>query len=151
MIGSQDPNFAADAARRGWITTDPTLNAPYVMTHTENFTFRSTIEPIKGLKINLNANRTYSKNTNEFYIYNKDASTPDQPAFDAKNKTLTGNFSMTFMSMKSAFFSIGNTGDYSSKYFDEFLVTRKSESLRLAKKRWGEVMQIMLVLMQKTI
>ena len=137
LIGSQDRNFAADAARNGWITTDATLNAPYVMTHTENFTFRSTIEPLKGLKINLNANRTYSKNTNEFYIYNEDASTPDQPAFDAKNKTLTGNFSMTFMSMKSAFFSIGNTGDYSSKYFDEFLTIRKSESLRLAKKRWG--------------
>lgn len=138
LIGNQDRNFAADAARKGWITTDPTLNAPYVMTHTENFTFRSTIEPIKGLKINLNANRTYSKNTNEFYIYNETESSIDQPVFDAKNKTLTGNFSMTFMSMKSAFFSIGNTGDYSSKYFDEFLTTRKSESLRLAKKRWGE-------------
>jgi len=138
LIGNQDRNFAANAARKGWITTDPTLNAPFVMTHTENFTFRSTIEPIKGLKINLNANRTYSKNTNEFYIYNEESSTPDQPVFDAKNKTLTGNFSMTFMSMKSAFFSIGNTGDYSSTYFDEFLEARKTESLRLAKKRWGE-------------
>ncbi|MRT92337.1 cell surface protein SprA [Ancylomarina sp. 16SWW S1-10-2] len=137
LVGAQNKGFAADAARRGWITTDPTLNSPYVMTHTENFTFRSTIELVKGLKINLNANRTYSKNTNEFYIYNEDASTLDQPVFDAKNKTLTGNFSMTFMSMKSAFFSIGNTGDYSSKYFDEFLTTRKLESLRLAKKRWG--------------
>ncbi|RRG20301.1 cell surface protein SprA [Ancylomarina euxinus] len=138
LIGNQDRNFAADAARKGWITTDPTLNAPFVMTHTENFTFRSTIEPINGLKINLNANRTYSKNTNEFYIYNETTSTADQPVFDAKNKTLTGNFSMTFMSLKSAFFSIGNTGDYSSTYFDEFLDTRKTESLRLAKQRWGE-------------
>ena len=138
LIGNQDRDFAAKAARRGWITTDQTLNAPYVMTHTENFTFRSTIEPIKGLKINLNANRNYSKNINEFYIYNETESTPDQPVFDAKNKTLTGNFSMTFMSMKSAFFSIGNTGNYSSKYFEEFLKTRQSESLRLAKKRWGE-------------
>ncbi|WP_372640442.1 cell surface protein SprA [Ancylomarina sp.] len=138
LIGNQDSNFAADAARKGWITTDPTLNAPFVMTHTENFTFRSTIEPIKGLKINLNANRTYSKNINEFYIYNEENSTVDQPVFDAKNKTLTGNFSMTFMSMKSAFFSIGNTGDYSSTYFDEFLEVRKTESLRLAKQRWGE-------------
>lgn len=138
LIGNQDRNFAADAARKGWISTDPTLNAPFVMTHTENFTLRSTLEPFKGLRINLNANRTLSRNTNEFYIYNEAASTSDQPVFDAKNKTLTGNFSMTFMSMKSTFFKIGNTGDYSSKYFDEFLATRKSESLRLAKERWGE-------------
>jgi len=138
LIGNQDKNFAADAAREGWITTDPTLNAPYVMTHTENFTFRSTIEPIKGLKINLTANRNYSKNVSEFYIYNEAESTLAKPVFDAKNKTLTGNFSMTFMSMKSAFFSIGNTKDYSSEYFDEFLTSRKAESMRLAKKRWGE-------------
>ena len=138
LIGNQNRNFAAESARKGWITTDATLNAPFVMTHTENFTFRSTIEPIKGLKINLNANRTYSKNINEFYIYNDTESSVGQPIFDAKNKTLTGNFSMTFMSMKSAFFSIGNTGDYSSTYFDEFLETRKAESLRLAKKAYGE-------------
>jgi len=138
LIGNQDKDFAADAARKGWITTDPTLNAPYVMTHTENFTFRSTIEPIKGLKINLNANRNYSKNTSEFYIYNEAESSDGKPVFDAKNKTQTGNFSMTFLSLRSAFFSIGNTGDYSSVYFDEFLTTRQSESMRLAKERWGE-------------
>ena len=150
LIGNQDKNFAANAANRGWLTTDPTLNAPYVMTHTENFTIRSTIEPVKGLKINLNANRTYSKNTNEFYIYNEGQSTADKPVFDAKNKTLTGNFSMTFMSMKSAFFSIGNTGNYSSAYFDEFLATRKTESMRLAKARWGATFENKALVDEKT-
>ncbi|MPQ48195.1 cell surface protein SprA [Marinifilum sp. N1E240] len=132
LSGGQDRGFARTAADNGWITTDQTLNEPYVMSHTQNFSLRSTIEPVKGLKIDLTANRNYSRNRSEYYIYNEDNST-----FSNENLVKSGNFSMSFMSVKSAFFTIGNTGDYSSKYFDEFLETRKSESLRLAKNRYG--------------
>jgi len=132
LSGGQDKDFARTAADNGWITTDQTLNEPYVMSHTQNFSLRSTIEPVKGLKIDLTANRNYSRNRSEYYIFNEDNST-----FSNENLVKSGNFSMSFMSVKSAFFTIGNTGDYSSKYFDEFLETRKSESLRLAKNRYG--------------
>lgn len=132
LIGGQDHNFARQATESGWITTDPTLNEPYVMSHTENFTIRSTIEPFKGLKIDLTANRNFSRNRSEYYIYNQ-----DNDRFDAENLVKSGNFSMSFLSLKSAFFTIGNTENYSSKYFDEFLELRLTESERLAKERYG--------------
>ncbi|MFA8435711.1 MAG: cell surface protein SprA [Marinifilaceae bacterium] len=132
LMGHQDDNFARNAAQKGWLTTDPTLNSPYMMTHTENFTFRSTIEPVKGLKIDVTANRNFSKNRSEYYIYNEKDNN-----FTAENKVQSGNFSMSFLSLKSAFFTISNPQNYSSKYYDEFLEGRKAESLRLAKDRWG--------------
>ncbi|WP_171596877.1 cell surface protein SprA [Marinifilum caeruleilacunae] len=132
LAGAQDKNFARRAADNGWITTDPTMNDPYVMSHTQNLSVRSTIEPVKGLKIDLTANRNYSRNRSEYYIYNT-----DNGRFDNENLVKSGNFSMSFLSLKSAFFTIGNTGDYSSEYFDKFLENRKAESLRLAQERYG--------------
>jgi len=133
LVGNQDNDFARNAAADGWITTDDAYNDPYVMSHTQNFTIRSTIEPVKGLKIDLTANRNFSRNRSEYYIYDE-----GNDAFSAENLVKSGNFSMSFLSLKSAFFTIGNTGDYSSEYFDEFLINRKFESMRLAKERYGE-------------
>ncbi len=133
LVGNQDKSFARNAAADGWITTDEALNEPFVMTHTQNFTIRSTIEPVKGLKIDLTANRNFSRNRSEYYIYDE-----GNDEFSAENLVKSGNFSMSFLSLKSAFFTIGNTGDYSSEYFDEFLTNRKLESMRLAKNRYGE-------------
>ncbi|WP_421920855.1 cell surface protein SprA [Marinifilum sp.] len=132
LTGGQDINFARKAAEKGWITTDPTMNDPYVMSHTQNLSIRSTIEPVKGLKIDLNANRNYSRNRSEYYIYNN-----EDGGFDNENLVKSGNFSMSFLSLKSAFFAIGNTGNYSSEYFNKFLENRKAESLRLAQQRYG--------------
>lgn len=132
LRGGQDKEFARRAADNGWITTDQTLNEPYVMTHTQNLSVRSTIEPVKGLKIDLTANRNYSRNRSEYYVYDT-----DNASFSNENLVKSGNFSMSFMSLKSAFFTIGNTGDYSSEYFDNFLENRKVESLRLAQNRYG--------------
>lgn len=132
LTGQQDKNFARRAADKGWITTDPTMNDPYVMSHTQNFSIRSTIEPFKGLKIDLTANRNYSRNRSEYYIYDKDTD-----RFNNENLVKSGNFSMSFLSLKSAFFTIGNTGDYSSEYFNKFLENRKTESQRLAQQRYG--------------
>ncbi|MFA9370916.1 MAG: cell surface protein SprA [Labilibaculum antarcticum] len=133
LIGNQDTNFARSAAENGWVTNDEALNEPYVMSHTQNLTIRSTVEPVKGLKIDLTANRNYSKNRSEYYLYDS-----GNDSFSAENLVKSGNFSMSFLSLKSAFFTIGNTGDYSSVYFDEFLENRKLESSRLAEKRYGD-------------
>ncbi len=132
LIGNQDSGFARRAADNGWLTTDPTLNEPYTMSHTENLSIRSTVEPVKGLRIDLTANRNFTKNRSEYYIFNTGTG-----VFDNQNLTKSGNFSMSFLSLKSAFFTIGNTGNYSSKYFDEFMENRKLESERLAKERYG--------------
>lgn len=133
LMGNQDESFASRAAQMGWLTTDQLQNSPFIMSHTQNVTIRSTIEPVSGLKIMVNGTRNFSKNMSEYYIYDNTNS-----AFSAENRLHSGNFSISFLSMKSAFASIAGAGDYSSKYFQEFLDNRKSESMRLAKDHYGD-------------
>jgi cell surface protein SprA len=130
LLGWQDRNFARRAAEKGWITTDSTLNLPYQMTHIENIDFRANIEPIGDLRIDVNANRTYSENTSEFYIYDRDAG-----LFNGANKTLRGNFTMSVNTWKTAFSKIGSEGVQASEAFQQFKANRITIARRLANRR----------------
>jgi cell surface protein SprA len=129
ISGQQDRYFAEKAGSKGWITTD-TINQAYVMTNQEDFTFKSTIEPIKGLRIDLTANRRYSKNMDEYYIYMNDE-------FTRNNTRESGNFSMTYNIFKTAklFSDIKTEAPYKSDAYDQFLENIKTMQGRLIRER----------------
>jgi len=108
----------------GWVTTDSSLNNPYARTYSENFTGRSTIEPFNGFKIELTANRTYSRNNNEFFRYNNDA-------FQSQQKTESGGFSISVISLNTSFVK-DDPVLYTSATFDKFNEARLIISERLA-------------------
>ena len=130
LLGWQDKNFARQAAEKGWITTDSTLNSAYQMTHIENVTFRANIEPVGDLRIDVNANRTYSENTSEFYFYDRSSG-----HFNSANKTLRGNFTMSVNTWKTAFSKIGKEGLQASEAFQQFKANRITVARRLASQR----------------
>ena len=102
LLGWQDHNFALKAAQKGWLTNDTSLNSPFVMTHSETFNFRANVEPFPDLRIDVNANRTYSERSTEFYNFNGSTG-----QFDPSNKSTSGNFTMSVNTMKTAFTKIG--------------------------------------------
>ncbi len=131
MLGWQNRNFAADAVERNWITTDSTLNNPYIMTHSEDLNIRATLEPIKGLRIDLNANRRYTNNISEYYLF-------DGEHFRGVFNTMeSGSFSMSFNTLATAFDKVEKKGSYRSKTFDQFLENRTTISRRLGDNRQG--------------
>ncbi|MCT4616015.1 MAG: cell surface protein SprA [Marinifilaceae bacterium] len=132
LAGGQDKQFAMKAANKGWITKDPTLNNPYKMSKSERVAIRTSFELFRGFKIDINGERSFTKTRSEFYIYND-----SDGRFEAKNLVESGNYSISFLSLQSAFYTIGTASNYASKYFDKFLDYRKDESLRLAKQRYG--------------
>ena len=81
VLGQQNHNlsgdivrdFATTAAEKGWLTKSPSIFNPYTTTRTESINARLTLEPIKSLRIELLANRTYSKNQSSFFRYNVDS------------------------------------------------------------------------------
>nr|WP_234408649.1 hypothetical protein [Marinilabilia salmonicolor] len=81
------------AVENNWLTTDSTLNTPYIMTHTEDLNIRATIEPIKDLRIDITANRRYSNNMNEYYLFN------GEQFRGAFNTMESGSFSMSFITL----------------------------------------------------
>ena len=109
-FGLIDDSFVDKAQRNGWlmgegsdITTPATTNA------LEDIQIRATLEPLRDLKIDLNASRSVNKSKSIQFMY------------DGK-VTQSGNFTMTTISLKSAFAGSGSIGDnYDSKPFNDFI------------------------------
>ncbi len=116
ILGWQDRNFAVKASDNGWLTTDTTVVNPYVMTHGEDFSLKFTLEPIRGLRIDVNADRSYEHNINEYYL---------EGGSVASGRTANGRFSMTFNVFRTAFDKPERTGALNSSTFDEFLANRQ--------------------------
>lgn len=122
-FGSQR-DIRATAAKNRWLTTDSTFNTALMQTYTENITGRATIEPANGFRIELNANRNYARSSSEIPRATIGGD------YDAFSRIETGNFSMSFISINTAF--VKDRKDYSSAVFDEFSSNRQIISLRLA-------------------
>lgn len=129
IAGWQDPDFAWNAVRNGWLSTDSTLNAPFVLTHNENLTLRTSIEPIPTFRVEVTGSRTFSKNRNEYYIADAVGN------FSASNPVTTGNFSISVITLGSAFERVSAKNNYYSKTFEEFRQIRRDIALRFAQGR----------------
>ncbi|MGQ1890379.1 T9SS outer membrane translocon Sov/SprA [Thermophagus sp. OGC60D27] len=131
VLGIQDRDFALNAAENKWLTTDSTLNSPYVMTHSDNLNIRATFEPFDGLRIDLSATRSFSKNMSEYYLFNGDQ-------FNGVfNTSESGSFSMSFNTLATAFQKIKRSGNYESDAYNEFLKNREIIAQRLGEERSG--------------
>jgi len=122
-FGSQQ-DIRPQAVNGNWITTDTSLNNSFARNYNENFTGRSSIEPFDGFKIELNATRQYTRNNSEFFRWNGSR-------FDSQSVTETGNFSISTISINTAFVKDDPT-TYSNAVFEEFSKNRKIISERLA-------------------
>ena len=129
IFGYQDPDFAWKTIESGWLTSDSTLNEPFLMTYNNNLSFRSTIEPFPGLKIDLTASRSYAENLTEQYVADRFGN------FSASGRRVSGNFSMTLISLGSAFEKISSDNNYASFVYDEFSSNRQIIAQRLANQR----------------
>ncbi|WP_372773993.1 cell surface protein SprA [Mangrovibacterium sp.] len=130
LFGWQDDDFARKAAERGWITKDTTLNSPYMMSHNETWSLRADIEPIPFLRIDLNANRSFSENASEYYLYDVNSG-----EFNASNRTLTGNFTMSVNTWRTAFSKMGGADIDIPEAYQNMLDYRWVIAGRLASRR----------------
>lgn len=134
LLGWQDEDFAKKAAEKGWITADSTLNSPYIMTHREEWNFRLNLEPINSFKIDLSAKRALAENSSEYYLYQQDAK-----GFVMANKNVSGNFSMSVNTWKTAFSDMGEAGVQPSEAYTALLENRKVIAQRLAAQRVANI------------
>lgn len=130
LFGGQNDRFGMQAAQKGWITSDSSQNNPYLMNASRNIYVRALFEPIKKLRVNFTSSWSRSRNSSEYIIY-------DGADFGSVNKMISGNFSMSIVSIKSAFYSVGDDTEASAAVYQEFLENRKVVASRLAQKRYG--------------
>ena len=135
ISGVQNADFALGAAEKNWLVPTQSLIYNYATTYSENYNIRATLRPIKTLRIQLNVTRNYATNlTQQFFA--TDDNFVDTLSGELRNDYFfvkpveTGNFSMSFISFKTAFASDDEL-DRSNSVFDAFLTERAAISQRL--------------------
>ena len=119
ILGSQDPNIRFSAAENDWLTTNPDLTNPFMQTFTNDFSVKSSIEPFRDLKIQLDAIRSNSAAFQEIYRYDLDSSsTPPMPGFRSLTPARSGSYSISFLAIRTSF--IKNRSDNSNPTFEQF-------------------------------
>ncbi len=127
LLGEQKDNFGQIAGDNGWITSDSLANSPLIQTHNISLNLRATLEPLNGFKIDLTADRTVNTQKDEFWVYTDNG-------FEGQNKRYNGSFSMSYNTLRTAFWKTGNI-DYSNKAFQNFLDNRIIIAQRYADSR----------------
>lgn len=127
-FGSVRRDFIDEADERGWLVHNDNFTTPAIINNARNLTIRANLEPILGLKIDLNANRVDTRTSDIYYMQD---GAPDQKG---------GSFTMTTIALGSAFASAGDAmNGYSSKTFEKFLSHRSVIAQRLESSYAGSV------------
>ncbi|MDR0430787.1 MAG: cell surface protein SprA [Tannerellaceae bacterium] len=112
-FGSVRRSYIDELAEKDWLIMTQTNVNPAIINSAKTLTVNMNLEPLPGLKIDLNALRTDTRNTEIQYMYN------------GMPEIYGGSFTMTTMAVGSAFEGMGSLKNgYRSKTFDKFLTNR---------------------------
>lgn len=126
VFGSQD-DIRYEAAKRGWLTTYPEFNQNYTEVNNRIIDATANIDLFPDLKIDLNANRTYSENYSEQYDVT-------DGMYNSRSPYTFGNFSITTVMLKSAF---QKSDENFSQAFQDFRDNRMEIAHRIAEQQLG--------------
>ena len=108
-FGLAGDGYIDKARQNNWLLMNDSVATPFTSSTTEDLQLRATLEPIRELKIDLNASRTVNRAQSVQYMY------------EGSPTTRSGSFNMTTISLSSAFESTGDANSgYTSKTFDKF-------------------------------
>ena len=103
-------SYIEKARRNDWLLVNESVATPATTNKTEDLQLRATVEPVKNFKIDLNASRNMTTARSIQYMY------------QGNPTTQSGTFTMTTLSLGSAFEGMGNANNgYKSKTFERFV------------------------------
>ena len=95
-FGLTGDSYVDRAREHGWLLVNDSVATPATTNKTEDLQLRVTLEPVRNLKIDLNAARTQTTARSVQYMY------------EGSPTTQSGTFSMTTLSLRSAFEGMGS-------------------------------------------
>ena len=108
-FGLTGDSYIEKARENNWLLMNDSVATPATTSSTEDLQIKMTLEPVKNLKIDLNASRTRTKARSIQYMYQGNPTTE------------SGTLTMTTLSLKSAFEGVGDANNgYHSKSFETF-------------------------------
>ena len=115
-IWGADSSYAPFAANNNWLVKNSQINTQHTVAHTQNYSLKATIQPLKYFSVNLSMNRTESENQNSYYRWSEDLNNPGDSLFQYQNPINTGNLNFTTITWKTSFTKFDST--YVSEIFD---------------------------------
>ncbi len=129
VLGSE-ANIRNLAIDNNWLSKDSLINQAYAKKRTETFGYRINIEPVPGMKLDINGDRTTALNFSE-YLRADSAG-----IFNSFSPVETGSFTTSYGLWNTSFVKSGK--DEQSELFDKLLANRKviAERLAYANHQW---------------
>lgn len=113
-FGLHNDKTIDNAIDNNWLYMSDSIINPATTAVTSDFDFKATLEPIPGLKIDLNAKRYIASNTTIQYM------------FEGMPTTFNGSYNITQVALLTAFKPIANaTNNYASETFNNFMANRQ--------------------------
>lgn len=98
-----DPSWLDAAAHNGWITQRPELNQQVTRNYTQNLDAGLTIEPFQDFRIELTANKQYSRNATELFKDQNFDLDPTQVYFEHRAQRDLGSYTVSYFAMNTLF------------------------------------------------
>jgi cell surface protein SprA len=131
ILGYSNRSFFNKAVSNGWVTTDSLLYTPAIYNNREDLSFRSVVELIPGLKIDLNSDRRFLENETSYYTADYNGNFPDS----TRNTVVSGSFSMSIIAWGTTFEKVEKENNYISEAFETFKANTVIISGRKASER----------------
>lgn len=125
-FGIPDKRYLNKAMENGWLVMNDSIINPATYNFATDFDGKLSLEPIAGLKIELNSKHVTTDQSTMQYM------------FDGMPTMFNGTFRMTYCILGSAFWSRGNVeNNYSSRAFDRFISNRAVVAEKLQRRYNG--------------
>ena len=106
-------NMIERAKENGWLTGDTSIVQPAIRAHTSDFDVKLTLEPLPGLKVQLNGKRYFAQSSSIIYT------------FEDPQEMITGSFNITQCAIGTMFSRVGSQEEnFANAAFDRFLENR---------------------------
>jgi cell surface protein SprA len=126
LLGGQ-ADLRAQAVAEGWLTTDTLQTQLYTRSYNMDLHMNATLEPIPGLRILLSGFKTTDQTYETNFRYLDQSN-----SFENLTPVITGDYSMSYITIATAFSKISGINNISATYQD-FLNDRSVISLRLGR------------------
>ena len=109
-FGLMGDGYIDKAMDNRWLLMNDSVATPATINSTKDLQIRAVLEPVRDLKIDLNASRTDNRSQSIQYMY------------EGRPTTYSGSFNMTTISLRGALAGMGNANSgYHSSAFNHFL------------------------------
>jgi len=126
-FGFIDEGYVNKALDSGWLMVDETQTSPAIWNQTSEWNFELSLEPVRGLKIQLTGNRTDNQTRQIQFMY------ADMPT------ARTGSFTKTHVAIATALRSCKAADGYNSAAFNTFLQNIPIIASRLQNQYYGKI------------